>query len=255
MAFSLIGCSHIKPIKSFNEADFSIISEDTLVIFDVDETLIQPLDSYLINEHTEQGKNFRNQIINKYRDVENWDNLTAVMLLNGKRPLLEPNIINRIQKLKDRKVKFIALSHMNTGKLDFIDELAEWRYEHLKSLGFESNFGNNIILNVNFHNRKPLFYKGILATDLNKKGPILVAFLNQINYYPENVIMFDDNLDYLESVETSLKPLNIKFFGYHYLGAKTKPWNQKIIDYQVDYLIRYRKWLDDDQVQNKLNNM
>jgi hypothetical protein len=57
ISLSICACLHqkktqaIESIHSFNEVNFNTIETDTLVVFDVDETLTQPTDTYLINEH------------------------------------------------------------------------------------------------------------------------------------------------------------------------------------------------------------
>src|SRR5688500_11436253 len=87
LAISLGACEQknqvpvIQPIHSFNEVDFSSFEPNTLVIFDVDETLIRPIDTYLLNEHTPQGEAFRKQLIQQHPEVKDWDTLSSIMLL------------------------------------------------------------------------------------------------------------------------------------------------------------------------------
>ncbi|MBN8828198.1 MAG: DUF2608 domain-containing protein [Sphingobacteriia bacterium] len=236
----------IKPINSFNEANFDL-PKNILVIFDVDETLIQPVDSYLINEHTETGKEFRNFLLEKYKYIKDWEHLTSIMLKQAQRPIIEPQVIDKIKELQTQGVKVIALTGMNTGKMGIYNELAEWRYEHLKSLGFQGSFTNQII-KFDYNHCHPIFFKGVLATDLAAKGPILMEFLKAINYPPKQIVMFDDDLDHLNSVAASCKKHNILFLGYYYKGAKSKKWNQKLIEAQLEHLIKHKEWLDDNEV-------
>lgn len=49
-------CQHnqspfIETIQTLRDVHFEDIETDAPVIFDIDETLIQPMDTYLINEH------------------------------------------------------------------------------------------------------------------------------------------------------------------------------------------------------------
>ncbi|MBN9543309.1 MAG: DUF2608 domain-containing protein [Alphaproteobacteria bacterium] len=238
----------VTEIYSFKEANFDL-PKNTLVIFDVDETLIQPLDSYLINEHTKQGKEFRNHLIKSHPEVKDWDYLVSIILRDAKRPLIEPCIVYIINNIKSKDLKFIALTGMNTGRLGMYSELAEWRYEHLKSLGFQGSFGDKVI-KFKADNRNPIFFKGILATDLTPKGPVLIKFLKEIDYYPKAIVMFDDDLEHIKSVSDACKKLGINFMAYHYKGAKSKAWNQNIINYQTEYLIKHKKWLSDEEVKN-----
>jgi hypothetical protein len=183
--------SAIKEIYSFNEVDFNTIQPDTLVIFDVDDTLIQPKDAYLTNEHTPQGQAFEKKLLKKYPEIKNWDYLASIMLQQAELPLIEPCIIPIINALKKRNIPVIACTSMNTGPYGILPTMEQWRYEQLKSLGFEGSYADKIIHFDSF-TRKPVFYKGILATDLALKGPPLGAFLNAMQLRPKKIIMFDD---------------------------------------------------------------
>lgn len=67
----------ITPIASFNQVDFNAIDTDTLVIFDVDETLIQPIDMYPANEGSPEAAQFRNYLVQTYHNVD-WEKLPAL---------------------------------------------------------------------------------------------------------------------------------------------------------------------------------
>lgn len=241
----------IKLINSFNEIDFNIIASDSLVILDVDETLIQPKDTLIINEHSQEAKNFKVKLIQQYPDIKNWDNLYSIMILQAERPLLEPDIIEKINQLKNRNIPVIALTAMNTGKIGYIEHTEQWRYEQLKSLGFEGSYSN---LNTSLPSSQghPVFYKGILATDLAAKGPILGSFLDYIALKPKQIIMIDDSLDMLKSVEAESKSRGIQFQGYHYKYAKQKSWNEALAQFQINHLVKHNEWLNDEQAQEKM---
>lgn len=234
----------IETIQSFESIDFSSINPESLVIFDVDETLIQPVDTFLINEHTTQGKNFRQKLIQTYPTMKSDNHIASIMLQEAQRPLLEPNVIHHISKLKNRGVFVIACTAMNTGSYGIHSSLEEWRYNHLKSLGFEGSFSNTKFP-IFYLERKPIFYKGLLATDLQPKGPIVGKFIDAMNLKPKDIIMIDDDNDYLLSVKAECEKRSINFKGYEYKGYKTAPWNEDLVQFQADYLFKHKKWLND----------
>ena len=245
--------TQIKPIHSFNQINFNAIEVGTLVVFDVDETLIQPTDTYFINEYTPKGYAFKKKLFMKHKEIKNWDTYVDIVLKEAERPLIEPMVINEIKKLQQRGITVIACTAMNTGKVGGLQKLEEWRYEHLKSLGFQGSF-EDIIAEFSLHKKKPVFYKGVLAVDTLPKGPVLFEFLNHIRLIPDNIIMFDDSLSYLKSVHRECKKRGIPFQGYLYQGAQQKPWDAKLIEFQAEYLIEHKKWLNDKDAQALMAN-
>lgn len=237
----------VEVIHSFNEVNFNAIESDTMVIFDVDETLTQPTDTYLINEHSPQAAAFKKKLFLHHLDVKDWDALASIMLQEAPRPLVEPIVVQKIKELKARHILIIACTSMNTGPYGGVSSLEEWRYSHLKSLEFQGSY-ENFIFKVNRFNRNPVFYKGILSTDLELKGPVLGTFLDQIKLKPHKIVMFDDDLSCLQSVQKECEKRAIAFQGYHYQGAHSKPWDEALIQFQADYLIKNKKWLNDEEV-------
>lgn len=246
--------STIQSIQSYNEVNFeNIINSSALVLFDVDETLIQPEDAYLINEHSEKALKFRETLIKKYPELKKTNDIGSIILTHAKRPLVERSVINKINRLKENNIPVFAITAMNTGPYEGIDRMEKWRYEHLNSVGFEGSYQDRDFYLQGFK-RKPVFYKGIIATDLEDKGKVLGAVLDRLNLKPKNIIMFDDAIDFLRSVEKECKKRGIGFLGYHYNGAKGKAWDEKLISFQAEYLIKHKQWLNDAEAKEKMKN-
>ena len=242
----------IKSIQSYDQVDFENITDPaTVVLFDVDETLIQPEDTYLINEHSERGLKFRQSLIQKHPEIMKMHDIGGIILDQAARPLIEKEVINKIRTLKKNNINVFAITAMNTGEYSNIGRMERWRYEHLKKLGFEGTYQNDDFYLPGFK-RKPVFYKSIIATDLEDKGEVLIAVLDKINLRPQKIIMFDDTLEFLYSVEKECKKRGIIFFGYHYNGAKKKDWDENLISFQAEYLIKHKKWLSDAEVKEKM---
>jgi hypothetical protein len=251
------GCHYspcrIEPIQSLHDIPFHKIQQGTLVVFDVDETLIQPVDTYLINEHTPEAIGFKKGLIQKYNHIKNWDEIASLILMQAQRPLLEPFIIDVIKTLKKHKVKVIACTAMNIGYYSaLIPRLEVWRYHHLKSLGFEGSY-ENLTFELPSSFKGALFYKGILSSNLAHKGPVLGAFLDHIKMHPSKIMMIDDDENALQSIGQECGKRHILFKGYHYRKAHSKPWNEKLIAFQADYLINHKIWLNDDEVMKKMS--
>ena len=248
--YSFTKCQNaIIEIYSFNQVDFDAIPSDTLVIFDVDETLIKPVDNYALNELKPEVKEFRQQTFPK----DQHDLLHGIMLSQAARPLIEPYIVNVVNKLKERGTSVIACTAMHTGKKATFDRFEIWRYNQLKSVGFKGSFEDQDIAFSGFKS-KPIFYQGILAADRETKGATIGAFLDYMHLHPKKIIMFDDRTDHLKTIQNECCKRKIEFVGYNYLGGNsTVPWDKELSKFQVDYLIEYHHWLPDVQARKLMH--
>ena len=213
-------------IDSFTKINFGAIEPTMLVIFDVDETLIQPQDAYLtdIEMRSFLAEIFTVKQLIKHHDIDmkRWKYLASIVIKTAKETLIEPEMLEAIKALQRRGVQVIACTLISTGLFGVIPNMEQWRYENLKSLGFQGSY-DNVVIHLPSFKRKPVFYKGILATDLEKKGPVIGAFLDTMHLQPVSIVMVDDTLDNLNSVLRECTTRGIKFQGYWYKAAQTKP--------------------------------
>lgn len=68
----------------------------------------------------------------------------------------------------------------------------------------------------------PHFSLGVLYTNWSSKGPYLRNFLNTLDYRPTKIVMIDDSMDQLKSVELIAEELAIEFIGFHYPVVKER---------------------------------
>ena len=61
-----------------------------------------------------------------------------------------------------------------------------------------------------------LYRQSILFGGNNDKGEALISFFHWMNYFPDAIIFIDDKMKHLETVEKALKPYNISFVGIRY---------------------------------------
>ena len=185
-------------------------------------------------------------------------------LIRGKRMLkftdqpIEPEIVEIIKQLQARGVKVIALTHMMTGSLrrTLIPSLPQWRWEKLHEVGidFTPSFDQEKIWLTNLTskaNRHPVYYKGILLTDDFSKEVVLGEFLGVMGLKPNKVIFFDDRPNYVKSVQDEMKKQGIAFQGYIYKAIDTLPkkFDQKVLDYQLQYLKEHDEFISDKQAR------
>jgi hypothetical protein len=102
----------------------------------------------------------------------------------------------------------------------------------------------------------PLYKQGILFCLQPNKGKVLITFLERINWEPLKVVFIDDKIDNLQSVQEELKVKNIEFVGLHYTGALSLPReiDEKLVEFQYEYLMKHGEWLSDQQAVILLKN-
>jgi len=214
--------SSIVPINSIKDAKLTNADKNSLVVFDIVDTLIlsDPSD---YNPRLKPAANPEFQKVKE--DLE--DIALSKFMLNLKRTLVEKKFQEIIKILQYFSIKTIALSSYLVGSYGAINNLQEWRYNQLNKLDINLSGSFNIqtlVLNnfATYRGTKPTYYKGILFTNNYSKGEVLSEFLVQMKLKPSIVICIDDNLDYLESLKAAMAKKEIPFQGYHYLHAQKK---------------------------------
>ncbi len=260
---------NIHEIYSFKEAQSALDKADsnTLVIFDVDDTLTHdvsvPFQRWFLE--TNEGKQFLKEIHDHVASKENpqeYDKqIRAKYMLKHTNQPLESIIGSMIKKLQDRGIKIIALTYYMTGGMakGIIPSLPQWRYNKLKEVGidFSSSFPEQEIIFSHLTSdagRHPVYYNGILLTDKFSKGEVLGAFLDKIDWKPGNVIMFDDNPDKLTSVQDELKKRAIPFQGFVYKARDFLPHviDKAVLEKHLQHLKEHDEIISDKEVRTIL---
>jgi hypothetical protein len=257
-------------IESFEKVTSLLRSVDhhTLVIFDVDYTLTAPTDTYQQRwwfPTTAEGKAFMKEI-NEYINsqgcpMQHYKNMQARQKIATTDQPIEPPIVSLITELQQRSVKVMALTKLHTGSMgnQIIPSLPQWRFEKLQSVGIDFRHGFNFEELQFMHLRSitghhPMFYKGILMTDMFSKGKVLGAFLDTINWEPSQVIFFDDQPKFVRSVEKEMIKRAIPFQGFIYKGINNMPkvLDRDILAKQLEYFKKYNHLLSDDDARRML---
>jgi Protein of unknown function (DUF2608) len=187
---------------------------ETLVIFDIDNTLIHPVEELSSDEW------FYYMVDKKM--AEGLDNTTAVLYclpmavytqFNIDVEPTEQNIPELMTYLIDNNIAIMAL----TARSFF---LAEQTAEQLHNLDINFFIPTINSPDVILPTAYPCFYKdGILFTGTNDKGEILNYFFDFMDYHPEMVIFIDDKMKNILSVEKALQNHLIPFVGIRYSGC------------------------------------
>lgn len=236
------------------ENEITHLDEETLVVFDVDFTLIVPQDMVL------RGEDFWPLAYAKSSSLpDGGEHTYSQLLLQSKSQLIDPKVLDIIEALKNKNVKVIALTAIRTGKFGHIPSMEDWRIQHLASFGIDfgpsAPYSDEIkFTEFNWKNHHPVFKQGIIASGRYPKGEVLASFLRKINWKPKKVIFIDDLIDFIESVETEMDKFDVEHTSYHYTAVSQLPYefNEEAAHFQIDYLIEHGIWLSDEEVQKQM---
>lgn len=204
---------------------------NTLVMFDIDEVLViaAPEDDF---RHP-----YRQELLNETingLNKEETEIIESVILASRHAILIDQNIHKVFDLLQTKNIPTIGLTAMGAGPFGNIDSLEEFRHNELNNLGIYFNkltplIGRKIAEKLDLTNIPliskvvqgiPTIDSGIIFTAGLDKGTILEFMLQEYQYFPEKLILIDDLLINLKSVQLLSKKLNIDFQGFHYTAEK-----------------------------------
>lgn len=239
--------------KAIEDAD-----QSTLVLFDVDETLILAADPILrpaargiFNELAK--KTIKNpELVPPGTYEEHY--FLGLILFHIQYALVDPKIIPLIESLQSKQIKTIAFTKLFTGPFGKIPSLEDWRIAHLRKLDidFRCAFPHLFVKEVpgiGNEGKSALFKEGVLFANAHDKGPVLSAFLKELDWAPKKVIFVDNRLDYLESVEEALEGTGIDYLGLHYTAVEyqTVDIDKRLAEYQLMHLLQHGVWLSEEE--------
>jgi inorganic pyrophosphatase/exopolyphosphatase len=244
-------------IQSINEASKSLqkLNERSLLVLDVDEVLITPKDN-ILQSSSKSIKPHPLDFINTLEEPQRKYYLSLIYT-QTQMQIVEPDFIGWLERLKQKKVKVIALTAFETPTYGVIQDTVSARIHELKKLhvDFKFSFQKHSFLQLRqgFDQNYPVFKEGILFSAPHSKGKVLKAFLQKIKESFDRIIFIDDSLDNLDSVKKELNMNRVQCI--HYLGAsmlsgKACP---KISAVQLHHLLKTNKWLSDNEAQDYLN--
>jgi hypothetical protein len=248
----LVGRAHAVIVEAQNLDLFSRalaqVDSQTLVMFDVDETLLIPEDAILQAGMHPTFDRYQEEVFGKEAGEYELSQILASMEFE----LVDQRSVALIRSLQQRHVRTIAFTRIPGGPLGILPSRADWRVAHLKKHGidFRSAFPHLQELTVPaVAGEEPAFFKhGVLFAGVREKGPVLVEFLAAIPWRPSKVLFLDDNRSQLESVETSLQGSGIEFVGFHYTDVERRPLlaiDERIVRYQFSHLATDGIWVSD----------
>jgi hypothetical protein len=263
MLISLCEINCLNDIKKFNSIDSIEQVQDflqqatpkTLVIFDIDDTLIVPEEKifYPLFKAVDDFDFSDTAFVKKLKEIY-WQLAKSkeanVIFSKIKFIPVEQKTIVLIKELQNRNVKILALTNGSLCKFIGIEIMKKLRFSHMNQVGldFSSSFNIQELILENLPplwGYSPIFYKGILYALGSPKGTVLMEFLNKIVFKPDKVIFFDDLIEQCSSVSSTMEKLGIQCLCFPYRAEpKVKiKLDQKLVQKQFDYWTEHKKIL------------
>lgn len=232
----------------------------SLIMFDVDDTMIFAKDAILQSRYKQTWRDLAKETFNNPLIVDtvkyNHEYFVSKVLTKMEFEIVDPRIITLIKELQQKNLKTIAFTGLRAGSLGVIESLANWRAAQLKEkeIEFITPFFQQAEVVINNNDAEGYFKNGILYVNKGNKGPVLVEFLNQMNWKPKKIYFLDDRMDFLLSVENALKDSGIEFFGFYYTEIEERPAqiDMDLARFQLMHLAKHAIWLSDAEAKEEI---
>lgn len=235
-------------IQKLEEA-LTYIDSSTLVVLDIDDTLMVPAqmlggDCWFRQEMKrlqKSGDSFEKALA---RTLPNYMKLQHVLEVNP----VEPVTAAVVQKFQQRAQNVIGLTTRST-------ELAYRTFEQLKGLGIDlakaSIKDSTIGLSTHFAYS---YIEGVLFTQVKHKGQMLKELCQALDYHPQKIIFINDKLKYVAQLEETFPEMGITYLGLRYAAcdADIQNYDSKVTQLQLEC---FQNMLSDEQALTLLDHL
>ncbi len=233
---------------------FLTADEDTLIILDIDETLIVATDAAL---HPKKRNFIKKQIAASAGGHDQPSHLLWSIIQKEHHPkLIDKEMPLIIKKLQRNGALVLACTSFPIGSWGIISNIEQWRSNQLMKLGIELS----ILKTVNMKQFQSIgdigFYKGIIFAGEYDKGTVIETFLQATKLSIKRIIFVDDRMNQVKSVESFANKAGLKYFGIEYTAVAQRPtakFNLTRARKQFAMLINNHRWLSDHEADLRID--
>lgn len=245
--------AHIVETHQISEI-VSEIDKETLVLFDLDETTLTTTTTLGTSAWWTYftDKFSANRSLSKKETHRLTPLVMSIVhrIMQATNPkTVEPETTQLIHSLQEQGITVIALTG-RCMKAPWNPYFAEFTRDQLKELGinFEKSLWPEQIVFDPAHPPTNYAY-GVVFSNFQPKGPVLVQFLQELNFRPKKIVMVDDLNEFLNSVDQSMAEENIPFVGFRYghLDPHILKFDPMIGNIQLQKLLKENQLLSDEE--------
>ena len=251
--------SIVRTAQSINELSefWNSVPENTLVLLDVDDTLIRP-QSVMFDYHSGHQQ-FIDDLKKRHHEIDNFAEILGQWLIKRQVMLVEDAWPQLIKNLKSKPLtRVYGFTQINTGVMPYIKSMEEWRADELQSMDIIFSHDDQPSVKLCENNQGyACFHRGVLITGPFSKCQLLDAFLQQSSDKPSHIIFVDDRLDHIEAIKDYAAAKDIGYTGIHYQGAQIlqRACDPQVMAYQQRMLMEQTIWLEDEEAHNKFYSL
>lgn len=234
------------------EQILSHISPDTLVIFDLDNTLLEPVqelgsDQYYYSRIQDLVKQGHDTVEARKKALREWSTLQCATHVK----LCEPGSDKIVKEIQDKKIMTMGLTTRGLGmSTRTIEQLESLNIDLTKTAPSQEEFH---FMNANSAKEVHgvLYKSGILFTAGTDKGEALRKFLEKSHTHPKAIVFINDKESHLSEVEKYAEAHKIPFIGlrYGYTDEKVKNFRKDLADIQREH---FGKILSNEEAEKLL---
>lgn len=206
-------------------------NHNSLVIFDVEMTLLQPSNPAFQPHNMQKYKATVRKTLLSLK-AEKKDIFLTLIHLDSPPLLVDLDTPSFVQELHKDHIPTIAVTSSLTGAFDEFDSLETVKIQQLRECGLDFTLstpyeGDIIFSTLPTHrNNYAVYTQGVLfCNGINSKGKTVRSFFAKLKLYPKKIVFIDDNLRDLQEIEGILTQMEekIEFVGLHFVGAENYP--------------------------------
>lgn len=194
------------------------ITERTLCLFDIDDTLI---DNPISLGSPPWRSWIKSKVANSSAPFVMYDALTLYIAKNTPYKAMEPTTAKLILDLQQSGTPVFAFTAR--GRTQWyttdIEGVDRFTHEQLNHAGID--FKKTQIPQELLSLESIYFNDGIIFAQHIKKGDLLKHLFKDLSYFPPLIIFIDDKLDQVQSVEAAVKEAGIPFIGFWYRRSES----------------------------------
>ncbi|MCH9632972.1 MAG: hypothetical protein S4CHLAM6_13210 [Chlamydiae bacterium] len=206
------------------------VDSNTLFIFDIDHTLIEPVqiigsthwERHLAKKLKEQGFTHHEACIRAFHQWRTIQHLTAVKAV-------EESVYEILTLVKNLNVQTLGLTARD-------GTLSELTFDQLKSVQLDKLFTHKEDCKDLPGNYPCKYTKGAIFCGFNKKDVGLQLFLEHVKMNPKKVVFVDDQKSHIDELEDLSNLLGIEYVGMTYHASGDHKFDPQIAEIQEQYL-------------------
>lgn len=235
------------------EQKLSELSKNDLLAFDVKGVLFSPKDQALSPGYVYKFKQKIKDLGSKLGQAKA-DHYESLVISQQEIDHVDSKIPMIIKDAQEMGVRVLALTSGKTGAFGVIDNRENLRLKRLAELGIKLGLPEDEEINLSINDLGEIdlpgaLYKGgVIFASRNPKGKVLERFIDRANFRPKKIMLVDNEISKLKTVETFAREHDIDFTGVYFRKAKSlhaAEHDPGIFEKQFKILLEEGRWISD----------